>query len=361
MMQDAKRTPLYELHEKLGGKLVEFGGWALPVSYTTILAEHKAVREACGLFDVSHMGEFALSGSGATDFLNKMLTNDFTNMEIGRCRYSPMCYDDGGTVDDLLVAKRRETRYMIIVNASNAEKDFAWLTEHLTGDVQLEDVSANTALLALQGPLFRDVLNKAGFEGDLPDKPYRFSEHAMIAGKPCLVATTGYTGEPGIEIYLRPGDATFVAEALLEAGSVPCGLGARDTLRFECSMPLYGHELAKDITPLECGLSSFVKLQKPMDFIGKAALASAPVMRKRIGLEILDRGIAREGCPVLLENGEVVGVTTSGGPAPTIGKNMAMALVTIDAAEQENFMIEVRGRKLKAQKTRLPFFKSTNR
>lgn len=358
-MQEAKHTPLYENHVKLGGKMVEFGGWALPVQYSTILAEHKAVREACGLFDVSHMGEISVKGPDALAFLNQLCTNDFTGMDIGRCRYSPMCYPDGGTVDDLIIYKRGETHYLVIVNASNTDKDFAWMQQHVGGDVTLENISANVAQLALQGPAYRDILAKLVVEGDLPEKPYTFAENVLIDGIVCLVSKTGYTGEPGLEIYVRPGDAGRLFDSLIAAGSVPCGLGARDTLRFESSMPLYGHELDKDITPLECGLKTFVKLDKP-DFIGKAALAANPPARRRIGLELLDKGIAREHCPVLDAQGNVVGQTTSGGPAPTLGKNMAMAIVAVDAAGADDFFIEVRGRQLRAKRVKLPFYKTVH-
>lgn len=359
-MQDARQTPLYANHLKLGGKMVAFGGWALPVQYSAILAEHKAVREACGLFDVSHMGEVTAEGPDALSFLNRLCTNDFTGMDDGRCRYSPMCYPDGGTVDDLIVYKRGEGKYLIIVNAANCEKDFAWMREHAAGAVTLANISDTVAQLALQGPLYREVLAKAGVEGELPEKVYTFAEDIRIAGVPCLVSKTGYTGEPGVEIYLKPEDAGRLHDALIEAGAAPCGLGARDTLRFECAMPLYGHELSKDITPLECGLKSFVKLDKP-EFIGKEALAAAAPKRRRIGLELLDKGIAREDCPVKDLQGRVIGRTTSGGPAPTLGKNLAMAIVDAGALEAEAFLIEVRGRDLRAKRVKLPFYKSQNK
>lgn len=359
-MQDAKHTPLYENHVRLGGKMVEFGGWALPVQYSAILAEHRAVREDCGLFDVSHMGEIAVKGEKALDFLNLLCTNDFSGMENGRCRYSPMCYPSGGTVDDLIVYKRSDGNYLVIVNASNCEKDFAWMREHLTEGAFIENVSDRFAQLALQGPSYRKVLQKAGYTGELPEKPYAFTEDMTIAGAPCLVSSTGYTGEPGVEIYLEPGLAPALHGALIAAGALPCGLGARDTLRFECAMPLYGHELSADITPLECGLKSFVKLDKP-DFIGKAALLQSPPKHRRIGLMLLDKGIAREHCPVYDGKGALVGQTTSGGPAPTLGQNCAMALVTLEAFEEAELFIEVRGRKLRAQRVKLPFFKSLNK
>ncbi len=358
-MQDGKHTPLYENHIKLGGKMVTYGGWDLPVQYSGIMAEHKAVREACGLFDVSHMGEIEIHGPDALNFLNRLCTNDFTSMETGSCRYSPMCYPSGGTVDDLIVYKRGDKAYLVIVNAANCEKDFSWMLQHKAGDVAVSDASDRYAQLALQGPLYREVIKKSGVEGALPEKNYTFVEGVRVAGIPCLVSKTGYTGEPGLEIYLAPESAGKLHDALIEAGAIPCGLGARDTLRFEASMPLYGHELAQDITPLECGLRMFVKLDKP-DFIGKESLENNPPLRRRVGLELLDKGIAREHCPVLDEEGNVVGETTSGGPVPTVGGNRAMALVSLEAAAMDELFIEVRGRLLRARRVKLPFYRTTN-
>lgn len=361
-MDGAKRTPLYENHVRHGGKMVEFGGWALPVQYSTILDEHKAVREGAGLFDVSHMGEITIAGADALPLINYLCTNDFTDMEVGRCRYSPMCYPEGGTVDDIIVYKRGDDSYLAIVNASNTQKDYEWMVQHAAKyrDATVTNISQDIAQLALQGPTYREVLDKVGVKGELPVKPYTFVDPIEVGGFSCLVSTTGYTGEAGVEIYLKPADAGKLFDKLIEAGAVPCGLGARDTLRFEASMPLYGHELGKDITPLEAGLKMFVKMDKP-DFLGKAALAANPPQRRRIGLELLDKGIAREGCPVRNSKEDIVGITTSGGPAPTIGKNMAMALVNIDAAKDETFFIEVRGRSLRAKRVPMPFYKSATK
>lgn len=361
-MQEARHTPLFDNHVKHGGKMVEFSGWMLPVQYDTILSEHAAVRSGCGLFDVSHMGELTVTGEGALAYLNALLTNDFAGMEAGRCRYSPMCYPNGGTVDDLIVYKRGEEDYLIIANAANCQKDYEWLLAHRGAypGVALQNVSSDVAQLALQGPKYREVLGKVGVSDALPERPYAFKENMKVAGIPCLVSTTGYTGEPGVEIYLKPEDAGRLFDMLIEAGAKPCGLGARDTLRFEASMPLYGHELSQDITPLEAGLKSFVKLDKP-DFIGRQALVDSPPKRRRIGLELVDKGIAREHCPVLDEDGTPVGETTSGGPAPTLGRNLAMAIVDLGAARGETFFIQVRGRSLRAKRVPLPFYKSASK
>lgn len=235
-----------------------------------MIAEHRAVRAQAGLFDVSHMGEATLRGADALGNLNRLLTNDFTGMKDGQARYSPMCDENGGTVDDLLVYKFGEGDYMLVLNAANREKDVKWIAEHLSGDVVFEDVSDGVAQIALQGPASEEILRAAKPEWALPKRNYRFKAQADA-----LVSRTGYTGEDGFEIYLKPEKAAELWDALLEAGKpfglIPCGLGARDTLRMEAAMPLYGHELSADITPLEAGLDVFVKLDKP-EFIGRQGL-----------------------------------------------------------------------------------------
>ena len=356
-MDGLKKTPLYETHVALGGKMVDFGGWALPVQYTSILEEHKAVRERAGLFDVSHMGELFVSGKDAFDYLQKMLTNDITTMTPGRCRYSMVCYENGGVVDDILVYKDDDEHYMLIVNASNTDKDYEWFASHVEGDVTVVNRSAAFAQLALQGPRFMEVLEAAGVSA-VPEKNYTFIDHATLAGMDCVISRTGYTGEDGVEIYLKAEDGPRMHAALMEAGKcvglLPCGLGARDTLRFEASMPLYGHEMDENVTPMETGISFAVKMDKPF-FIGKEAL-EAPAKRVRIGLKLVDRGIAREHSDVYCA-GSRAGHVTSGSVAPTLGGNYAMALVDIQYAGQDEFTIEVRGKQLKAEKIPLPFYK----
>lgn len=358
-MDGLKKTPLYDTHIALGGKMVDFGGWALPVQYTSILEEHKAVRERAGLFDVSHMGEVFVYGKDAFDYLQKMLTNDLTTMTPGRCRYSMVCYDDGGVVDDILAYKDDDEHYMLIVNASNTDKDYEWFASHVFGDVTVVNRSDAFSQLALQGPKFMDVLRAAGVKDeDIPQKNYTFVEHATVAGIDCVMSRTGYTGEDGVELYAAAADGVKLHAALMEAGKcvdmLPCGLGARDTLRFEASMPLYGHEMDETVTPLETGIGFAVKMNKE-DFIGKEALKAVPA-RTRIGLKLVDRGIAREHSDVY-QNGVKVGHVTSGSIAPTLGGNYAMALVDIKAADADEFTIEVRGRQLKAEKVALPFYK----
>ncbi|HHT86601.1 MAG TPA: glycine cleavage system aminomethyltransferase GcvT [Clostridiales bacterium] len=358
-MDSLKKTPLYDTHVKLGGKMVDFGGWALPVQYSSILEEHKAVRERAGLFDVSHMGEIFVEGKDAFSFLQHMVTNDLTSMTENRCRYSPMCYENGGTVDDILVYKFSDTRYLLVVNASNTDKDYEWLVKNSAGfDVKLENQSASWAQLALQGPKFMEVLNKLNVEGEIPAKNYTFNPEIKLNSVPCLVSRTGYTGEDGVEIYCKAEYGERIHEMLMEAGKdigmLPCGLGARDTLRFEASMPLYGHEITADITPKEAGLGFAIKLNKE-EFIGKEALMEEP-KRVRIGLKLIDKGIAREHYDVYVGD-KLVGFTTSGGIAPTVGGNLAMALVCTCVKDEQIFEIEVRNKRLKAEKVALPFYK----
>ncbi|HWQ57647.1 MAG TPA: glycine cleavage system aminomethyltransferase GcvT [Clostridia bacterium] len=357
-MEELRKTPLYETHLRLGGRMVDFGGWALPVQYASIVEEHRAVRERAGLFDVSHMGEARVTGKDAFAYLQKILTNDIATMTPGRCRYSMMCYESGGTVDDVLVYKYADEEYLLVINAGNTAKDVAWFQKNVFGDVKVEDESPAWAQLALQGPRFMEVLNAAGVEGPLPEKNYTFVPETRVAGIPCMVSRTGYTGEDGVELYCKAKDGGALHAALMKAGEgvglLPCGLGARDTLRFEAGMPLYGHEMNETVTPLEVGIGFAVKLNKE-DFIGKQALL-APVTRARIGLRLTERGIMREHCDVYCE-GKLVGHTTSGMPVPTLEGSWAMALVDIAYAEKDQFEVDVRGKKLKAARAAIPFYK----
>ncbi len=359
-----KRTPLYEAHVAAGGKIVPFAGYQLPVQYGTgVIREHKAVREAAGLFDVSHMGEVLCEGPDALANLNALLTNSFDDMADGRARYSPMCNERGGCVDDLIVYKRADERYFIVVNAANKDKDFAWMCEHAFGDVEFTDVSDEYAQIALQGPRAIEILAKLTSAESIPTKYYTAVFDAEVAGMPCIVSKTGYTGEDGVEIYLAPEHAVAMWDALLAAGSeeglIPCGLGARDTLRMEAAMPLYGHEMDDDVTPLEAGLGFAVKMSKP-DFIGKAALeAAGEPTRQRVGLQVSGRGIIREHQDVFA--GEtLVGHTTSGTHCPHLGRAVGMALIAAEHAEVGTpLWVDVRGRRVDVEVTPLPFYKRT--
>ena len=357
---DGKKTPLYDVHAASGGKMVEFGGYCLPVQYETgVIHEHMAVRTACGLFDVSHMGEIIVEGEGAVAYLNHLLTNDYTVMCPGQARYSPMCQEDGGTVDDLIVYKIRDDSYFVVVNASNKDKDFAWMKAHETGAMEVTDVSGQYAQIALQGPKAEAIIRR--LTNVIPEKYYTALFDSQVGGIPCILSRTGYTGEDGFEMYLAPEKAAEMWSLLLETGKedglIPCGLGARDTLRLEASMPLYGHELSDTITPLEAGLTSFVKLDKP-EFIGREALLShAAPERYRVGLKVTGRGIVREHQEVFLD-GRKVGMTTSGTHCPFLGGAYAMALVSSDIpALGAKVEVDVRGRRVEAETVALPFYK----
>lgn len=361
-MSIEKKTPLYEAHLKAGGKMVPFAGYMLPVQYGTgVNAEHMAVRQAAGMFDVSHMGEVLCQGPDALDNLNRILTNDFTNMKVGQARYSPMCNDNGGTVDDLIVYKIEEGQYFIVVNAANKDKDVKWLQEHGQGDVTFKDVSDQFAQIAVQGPKAIDIVRKISSDDDIPQKYYHVKTSAQVAGVPCMVSTTGYTGEEGVELYLPAGKATKVWDALLEAGKdeglIPCGLGARDTLRMEAGMPLYGHEMDDEISPIEAGLAFAVKMNKE-DFIGKAAMESAGEPDTvRVGLAVTGRGIVREHQDVYDKNGNKVGMTTSGTKVPSIDRPIAMARVPRGCADIGTALnVDVRGRMVECEIVKLPFY-----
>ena len=357
-----RKTPLYDRHLQAGGKIVPFAGYLLPVQYPAgVIAEHLAVREKAGLFDVSHMGEVLYTGPDALANLNHLLTNDFTGMYDGQVRYSPMCNESGGVVDDLIVYKYHDQKYMVVVNAANREKDVAWMRSHLFGDVTFADLSDDLAQVALQGPQSQAILSKLTDAAQIPQKYYSFTAEAFVAGVPCILSQTGYTGEHGYELYTAPEYAGALWDALLDAGKeyglIPCGLGARDTLRLEAAMPLYGHEMNDSITPLETGLAFAVKLQKE-DFIGKAGIElKNPPPRKRVGLKITGRGIVREQEPVFCD-GRQIGVTTSGTHCPYLGGAFAMALVESAFAEVGCAVeTESRGRKVSAEVMPLPFYK----
>ncbi|MDR2916933.1 MAG: glycine cleavage system aminomethyltransferase GcvT [Tannerella sp.] len=356
------KTPLYDCHVACGGTIVPFAGYLLPVQYPTgIITEHHAVRTAAGLFDVSHMGEVVFSGKDALKNLNYILTNDFTSMVDGQVRYSVMCNEQGGCVDDLIVYRINEETYWVVVNAANRHKDFEWMKAHASGDVSVEDISDNVAQLALQGPLAKEILLRLVPENDLPARYYHFCKDVMINGMKCLISQTGYTGESGYEIYLSNEDAPKMWNLLLETGKdkslIPCALGARDTLRLEAAMPLYGHEMDDHITPLETGLNFGVKMKKE-DFIGKKALEEKGEPKiKRIGLKITGRGIAREHQDVYAGD-MLIGHTTSGTHAPFLKYPIAMAFVnvgTVDIGSQVE--IDVRGRRVTAEVVSLPFYK----
>ena len=358
------KTPLYETHVRCKGKIVPFAGYLLPVQYGTgVIAEHMAVRTACGLFDVSHMGEITCAGRDALKNLNELLTNDYTDLRDGQARYSPMCNEEGGVIDDLIVYKVRDDHYFIVVNAANKDKDFAWMKAHAFGDAVFTDISASAAQLALQGPKAVSILKKLVPEEAIPQKYYSCNFHGRAGGMDCAISRTGYTGEDGFEFYLAAEEAPKFWELLMETGReeglIPCGLGARDTLRLEAAMPLYGHEMDDTVTPFEAGLGMFVKMEKE-SFIGKAALLEkGRPGRKRVGLKVTGRGIVREHADVYIGERRI-GVTTSGTHCPYLKAPAAMALLDASCSSVGTQVeVDVRGRRVAAEIVKLPFYKRT--
>lgn len=365
-MSDLLRTPLYPLYQQYEGvRCIDFGGWELPVQFSGIQKEHEAVRERAGLFDVSHMGEFTVQGEQAEAFLQKLTTNDVTTLVPGQAQYTLMCYPDGGVVDDLLVYKLEDQHYMLVVNASNIDKDWAWLQEHMVPGVSMTNDSAETALLALQGPLAADIIGKVTDTDVSIIEPFRFVQNAEVCGVKLLLSRTGYTGEDGFELYVQADQAAAVWNGLMEAGAdhglVPAGLGARDTLRFEAKLPLYGQELSPTISPLEAGVGMFVKLNAG-PFIGHEALLQQKndgPARKLVGIEVLERGIPRPHYPIYAE-GVQIGEVTTGTQSPTLKRNLGLALINSQyAALGTPLEIEIRGKKLKAEVVKTPFHKRT--
>jgi aminomethyltransferase len=360
-----KKTPLYQKHVDLGGKMIEFGGWLMPVEYSGIIGEHRAVREAAGLFDVSHMGELHVTGPAAQQFIQHLVTNDISGAAPGRCIYSPLCYPDGGAVDDLIVYKNSDTDYFIVVNASNTDKDYDWFLKNAVPGAKTENISDSVAQIAIQGPKAEKILQS------LTDFPlgnirfYHFVRDITVCGVKALVSRTGYTGEDGFEIYTAASDGPAVWDTLLGAGRadglVPVGLGARDTLRFEAGLPLYGHELSEEITPVMTGLGKFVKLGKP-EFIGREALAAQTergAERVITGLMLTGRGVARAGHEIA-KDGRVIGRVTTGNFSPMLGKSLGLALVEKQyAAEGTGFDVMIRGRAVPAVVVPTPFYKKS--
>ena len=347
-----RRTPFFECHRAAGGRLIDFAGFEMPVRYTGDVREHRCVRNAAGLFDISHMGEFEVSGERAGEFLDVMVTNDVGALEVGQALYSPLCRPTAGIVDDLLVY-RLVDRYMVVVNASNIAKDFAWLKEHVPAGVSLVDRSDETALLAIQGPKAADVVR-----GHVPDRAldlgyYRFMIGSMF-GAEGVISRTGYTGEDGFELYFHPRHAAEVWEGLMQAGQPhglePVGLGARDTLRLEMGYMLYGNDITDDTTPLEAGLGWTVKLGKSCDFLGKSVLErqkAEGLTRRLVGFQLDGRRVPRHDMPIEF-GGREVGKVTSGTFSPSLEKPIGMGYVE-SAAAKTGTELEIR-----AGETRLP-------
>jgi aminomethyltransferase len=354
--QALRHTPLYEEHKALGARLVDFAGWEMPVQYEGIKAEHEAVRTAAGLFDVSHMGEVVLRGPQAEEAVQRLVTRDVSRLSLGQAGYAAVCYESGGTVDDVLVY-RTPDEFLIVVNASNREKDVAHFRENIEDlDAEVVDESDDWALLALQGPRAVDLLQPFT-ETDLSSIKYYRYEVGEVGGAYAVLSRTGYTGEDGFELFVRPDDAPRVWRLLVEAGALPVGLGARDTLRLEAGMCLYGNELDADTTPLEAGIGFAVNLEKKQEFVGQEALRREKeegLKKKLVAFKVEGRGIARHDYPVAVE-GETVGTVTSGTLSPTLGEAIGLALVAPDV--EDEFEVVIRNRPVAARTVPLPFYK----
>ncbi|MBO8125618.1 MAG: glycine cleavage system aminomethyltransferase GcvT [Firmicutes bacterium] len=363
-MSELKRTPLFHLHQAAGAKMIPFGGWEMPVQYSGILEEHRAVRQAAGIFDLSHMGEFYVQGPGAYDYLNRLLTNKLAKLEPGKAQYNLLCREDGGVLDDLILYRLDKEIFLVVVNAANIDKDWDWFQSHLpSAGVELINATDDTALIAVQGPHSEEILAKVTPVDVAGITPFTFQK-GRVSGIDTLIAATGYTGERGFELYLDASEAETVWNKLLEAGSdlglVPVGLGARDTLRLEMAYSLYGQELTVETTPLEAGLNFAVKLDKG-DFIGRAALqkqAEEGIKRRLVGFKMIGRGVPRHGYEILNRNSEVIGAVTSGSFSPTLEENIGLGYVSVGEGQTGNHIwINIRNKAVEAEVVPLPFVK----
>lgn len=354
-----KKTPLNEVEKELGGKMVDFGGWELPVQFSGILEEHDAVRTKVGVFDVSHMGEVTVKGPQALELLQRATCNDVSKLDTGRIHYNGLLYPNAGFVDDILIYQNTPEDFFVVVNASNTDKDFEWLRDSAKDlDAEVKNVSADYAQLAIQGPEAERVLQTMT-DANLADiKYYRFTT-GTVDGAPAIISRTGYTGEDGFEIYIAPDHAPRIMRKLVEAGVKPCGLGARDTLRLEAKMALYGNDIDQSTTPIEADLGWIVKLDKG-DFAGRDVIAkqkSEGPARKLVGFEMVDRGIARHGYPIV-EGSEEIGVVTSGTHSPTLKKAIGLAYLPLDkSAQGSEFKVLIRGKETRARVIPTPFYK----
>jgi aminomethyltransferase len=356
------KTPLNAVHRSMGAKMVDFGGWDMPVEYKGVMEEHRAVRERVGVFDVSHMGEIEVRGRHALDLVQHVTVNDASKLKLGQAQYSAMLYGHGGFVDDILVHKVRDDHYFLCVNASNQDKDYEHIAANNHFDATVENAGPRFAQIAVQGPLATAVVEKLTDVDLAAIKRYHFID-GVISGAPARIARTGYTGEDGWEIYVAPEYAERLWSEILDAGAdagiEACGLGARNTLRMESAMPLYGHEIDATITPWEAGLDWIVKLDKG-DFLGREPLVKQRqngITRKLSGFEVKGRGIARACYEIQIE-GVGAGWVTSGGPAPTLNKNIGMCYLPLHLAAPDNAIaVLVRGRGVEAVTIPLPFYK----
>lgn len=366
-MTKGKRTPIYEMY-KNDAKLMNFGGWELPVQFDGIKIEHQTTRNSAGLFDICHMGDILITGQNSDAFLQSMLTNDVSKLKPNKAQYTLMCYPNGGTIDDFIVYQLDDRAYLLVVNAANIQTNIEWLQQHQIDGVVIEDCSEKIAQLALQGPASQIILQQLT-EVDISNTPvFSFQNQVALQGidESVMIARTGYTGEDGFEIYISATHAQSLWQKLLEVGQQyslrPIGLGARDTLRLEAGLPLYGNELSSNITPIEASLSFAVKISKQENFIGKQVLEQQMqqgVNRQLVGIEMVDKGIPRHGY-LVFEQSKAIGYVTSGTHAPTLAKNLGMVLIDKDYAREGTIIfIEIRKKKLRAKVVNTPFYQRT--
>jgi aminomethyltransferase len=364
-MSEAKKTPFYDKHVALEGKIVDYSGWLLPIQFTKGLVEEvHDTRRRAAIFDVSHMGEISVEGGDAEEFLQKILANNIYGLKDNAVIYSPVCYPDGGVVDDILVYRINREKFFLVVNAANTDKDFSWFQKNVSGDVRLENLSSEYAQIALQGPNSEKILQELTEEPLQQMKNYHFLPEVPVAAVKCIVSRTGYTGEDGFEIYCNNNDASVLWNAVWSAGQKhelnPAGLGARDVLRLEAAMPLYGHELSREITPLQAGLDRFVALDKAVAFNGQDALRKQKeegISRRLFGLEMLERGVPREGYPVKAGE-EEIGWVSSGSYSPTLDKFIAMGFLDPEVVNNNTEVsVMIRNRSYRARITKLPFYR----
>ncbi|WP_086427704.1 glycine cleavage system aminomethyltransferase GcvT [Staphylococcus cornubiensis] len=354
MSEELKKTPLYQHYVDAGAKIVEFGGWAMPVQFSSIKEEHNAVRTNVGLFDVSHMGEISIEGPDAVQLVQYVLSNDTNQLTLSKAQYTALCNENGGVIDDLVIYQLSDTHYLLVVNAANVEKDYKWIVQHSDRfDVTVNNVSDQYGQLALQGPNARQIIQDNVSEDVSEMGMFEFKQNVEIFGKTVILSQSGYTGEDGFEIYCDSEDVVTIWEALLSKDVTPCGLGARDTLRLEAGLPLHGQDLSESITPYEGGIAFAAKPLIEEDFIGKAVLKSqkengAP--RRTVGLRMIDKGIPRTGYKIYDLDGQEIGEVTSGTQSPSTGYSIGMGIIQRDAFEMgKEVVVQVRKRQVKAQ------------
>ncbi|MEI6092855.1 MAG: glycine cleavage system aminomethyltransferase GcvT [bacterium] len=354
-----RKTSIYDSHVKHGGKVVEFAGWYLPVDFTGLINEHNAVRNDVGIFDVSHMGEVTVKGERATEYVQHIIANDVKKLYDGKVLYTPMCYPHGGIVDDLLVYRVNEHEYLLVVNASNTEKDYDWFVSNNHHGVEIKNVSDQYFQLAVQGPNAKTLMEKC-FKLDLSDIKFFHFKKISLNGVPCIVSRTGYTGENGFEIYGPWNDGGKLFDAIVAAGAAPCGLGCRDTLRLEAALMLYGNDINNETTPLEAGIDIFIKLDSD-DFIGRDALIKQKqdgLKRRLIGFTLEEKGIPRHDYLVVDEHGSTVGVVTSGTLSPSLGIPVGLAYVQTNKLNNGTpLYVQIRKNRIMLKQMKLPFLK----